>query len=127
VCENRGKKPQVPPLRFAPVGMTILFAIENVCSQAELSSRPERSVVEGPAVSFPGSHTHSLGPEVFRCRLFRSLFSPGENAPVYGLESPNLARTETSIRAAYGVPEVNVHVLMFWIAVDPPVPPVKPT
>jgi hypothetical protein len=28
-------------------------------TQTELSSRPERSVVEGPAVSFPGHHTRS--------------------------------------------------------------------
>jgi hypothetical protein len=25
VCENSEKKPQVPPLRFAPVGMTIVL------------------------------------------------------------------------------------------------------
>ena len=29
--------------------------------------------------------------------------------------------------ATWVIPEVNVQVLMFWIAVDPPVPPVKPT
>jgi len=29
--------------------------------------------------------------------------------------------------AFYCVPEVKVQVLMFWMAVDPPVPPVKPT
>jgi hypothetical protein len=32
--------------------MTILFEIKDVCSQVKLSSRPERSVVEGAAVSF---------------------------------------------------------------------------
>jgi hypothetical protein len=58
VCENRGRKPQVPPLRYAPVGMTILlqgqaFLAEALASTTELSSRPERSVVEGPAVSLP--------------------------------------------------------------------------
>ena len=40
------RKPQVPPLRYAPVGMKIL----SVRSTIELSSRPERSGVEGPAV-----------------------------------------------------------------------------
>jgi len=38
-------KPQISPLRYAPVEMTNLFA------QEELSSRPERSVVERSAVS----------------------------------------------------------------------------
>src|ERR1700761_2675029 len=52
------KKPQVPPLRYAPVGMTILFrgarnSRRSSRGHIELSSRPERSVVEGPAVSFP--------------------------------------------------------------------------
>ena len=41
----------VAPLRYAPVGMTILFGNAMRCFQDELSSRPERSVVEGPAVS----------------------------------------------------------------------------
>ena len=62
---------QIPPLRFAPVGMTHLFGLGceylNIClglgwwclnsclgldvdTQTEVSSRPERSVVEGPAV-----------------------------------------------------------------------------
>jgi hypothetical protein len=45
------EKPQVPPLRFAPVGMTILFGYQHPGTQTNLSSRPERSVVEGPAVS----------------------------------------------------------------------------
>jgi hypothetical protein len=51
-----GKKQQVPPLRYAPVGMTILLQGQVLLAEAlagttELSSRPERSVVEGPAVS----------------------------------------------------------------------------
>jgi hypothetical protein len=55
--ENREKKQQVPPLRFAPVGMTSsitgqVFLAEALAGTTELSSRPERSVVEGPAVSF---------------------------------------------------------------------------
>ena len=65
--DYRGKKQQVPPLRFAPVGMTILLqgqvffaealaaTTETLAATTELSSRPERSVVEGPAVSFPGT------------------------------------------------------------------------
>jgi len=44
--------------------MTILlpgqvFPVEAPAGTTELSSRPERSVVEGPAVSFPGSHADS--------------------------------------------------------------------
>jgi hypothetical protein len=50
------KKPQVPPLRCAPVGMTILLRGQLqfrsiLPASKELSSRPERSAVEGPAVS----------------------------------------------------------------------------
>jgi hypothetical protein len=54
--KGRGKL-QVPPLRYAPVGMTTLGAV--VLSRQllsfknptlNLSSRPERSAVEGPAV-----------------------------------------------------------------------------
>ena len=58
VTTQGGKKPQVPPLRFAPVGMTILLWPQELQGEIpnpaiELSSRPERSVVEGPVVSFP--------------------------------------------------------------------------
>src|ERR1700678_256955 len=42
--------PQSPPLRYAPVGMTILFGNAKYSFQDELSSRPERSVAEGSAV-----------------------------------------------------------------------------
>jgi hypothetical protein len=49
------KKQQVPPLRYAPVGMKILFGDWDVRTQNELSSRPERSEVEGPAVLTNGS------------------------------------------------------------------------
>jgi hypothetical protein len=45
-------KQQVPPLRYAPVGMTNLFRCQNFDLKINLSSRPERSAVEGPAVSF---------------------------------------------------------------------------
>jgi hypothetical protein len=48
ICEQ-----QVPPLRYAPVGMTIHQWGEGFTT--ELSSRPERSVVEGPAVFSVGS------------------------------------------------------------------------
>ena len=50
---NQLLKPQVPPLRYAPVGMTMLRVVskDGSCSVTKLSSRPERSVVEGPAVS----------------------------------------------------------------------------
>jgi len=48
---SKSLKQQVPPLRCAPVGMTILFGYEHPSTQTNLSSRPERSVVEGPAVS----------------------------------------------------------------------------
>jgi hypothetical protein len=34
---------------------------EAVAGTTELSSRPEQSVVEGPAVRFPGIHTSPLG------------------------------------------------------------------
>jgi hypothetical protein len=49
------EKPQVPPLRYAPVGMTILLRVDycfvaSIPVSKELSSRPERSAVEGPAV-----------------------------------------------------------------------------
>src|SRR5580658_5266598 len=52
------KKQQVPPLRYAPVGMTILLGnghnhSEIIDFSTKLSSRPERSAVEGPAVLFP--------------------------------------------------------------------------
>jgi hypothetical protein len=33
------KRPQIPALRFASVGMTILFADQNIGSQTELSLR----------------------------------------------------------------------------------------
>jgi hypothetical protein len=38
-----------------------------------------------------------------------------------------LTRTPVHAHTLYGVPELNVQLLMFWIAVNPPVPPVKPT
>jgi hypothetical protein len=63
------EKQQVPPLRYASVGMT--HFLQGKCpktargmdlnSPTELSSRPERSEAEGPAVSLPVL-THSLKP-----------------------------------------------------------------
>jgi len=58
VCENRGRKPQVPPLRYALVGFTFLFLVHVFLADAlppppYFTSRPERSVVVGPAVSLP--------------------------------------------------------------------------
>jgi peptidyl-prolyl cis-trans isomerase SurA len=57
---SMAEEPRVPPLRYAPVGMTILsWALElhqEIFSrERELSSRPElrRSAVEGPAVLPP--------------------------------------------------------------------------
>jgi hypothetical protein len=50
VCNE--SEQQVPPLRYAPVGMTNWFECWDAGIQTELSSRPERSAVEGPAVSF---------------------------------------------------------------------------
>src|ERR1700678_635313 len=52
-------EPQVPPLRYAPVGMTNLFHQKNkLVLEEELSSRPERSAVEGPAVFLSVSTIH---------------------------------------------------------------------
>jgi hypothetical protein len=48
-------KQQVPPLRYAPVGMTLLFGNARSGFQDELSSRPERGGVERSAVAFSGS------------------------------------------------------------------------
>jgi hypothetical protein len=64
--ENREKPQQVPPLRYAPVGMTLHPGNETWRSQTKVSSRPKRSVVEGPAVAFPGSHAYSLA-RTLRC------------------------------------------------------------
>ena len=77
MCEYWPKEPQVPPLRFAPVGMTILlrgqvFLAEALAVITELSSRPERSVVEGPAVLSAGTHTRSLVPEALPNQLLHS-------------------------------------------------------
>jgi hypothetical protein len=41
-------KPQVPPLRFAPVGMTIYIFVRDASAQEKLSSRPEESWACGP-------------------------------------------------------------------------------
>jgi hypothetical protein len=46
VLQNLGSPrgaPQIPPLRYAPAGMTILLGNAKYSSQDELSSRPERT------------------------------------------------------------------------------------
>jgi hypothetical protein len=53
---SKGNEQQIPPLRYAPVEMTILlqgqvFLAEALAGTTKLSSRTERSTVEGPAVS----------------------------------------------------------------------------
>jgi hypothetical protein len=73
VGENPKKKPQTSPLRYAPVEMTILFEGRiprfqekyEILAATELSSRPERSVVERSAVSFWFSHTLFVTPSRF--------------------------------------------------------------
>ena len=57
---------------YAPVGMTILlcpqeFSLETLDPATELSSRPERSAVEGPAVPSDGSHTPYEARHILRC------------------------------------------------------------
>src|ERR1700722_16524939 len=60
VCVRTEKKPQISPLRFAPVEMTNLLGYVRLCidwknhnlPETNLSSRPERSGVERSAVSF---------------------------------------------------------------------------
>src|ERR1700722_3393838 len=49
-CMRIPLEQQVPPLRYAPVGMTIRWEYLIFLSTTELSSRPKRSGVEGPAV-----------------------------------------------------------------------------
>ena len=67
--ENRKRKPQVSPLRFAPVETTKLLSSgpqslgeESAVDAATLSSRPERSAVERPAVSSSVALARSLYP-----------------------------------------------------------------
>ncbi len=54
IGNSRGA-PQISPLRYAPVEMTILLGNETQSSQTNLSSRPERSGVERSAVSLSAS------------------------------------------------------------------------
>jgi hypothetical protein len=75
-----GKEPQVPPLRFAPAGMTFLLCPqelqrENLTTAKKLSSRPERSEVEGPAVSFRVL-THPLRPSIYMPAYSRGFENP---------------------------------------------------
>ena len=91
VCVRTGRETQqVPPLRYAPVGMTILLhgqvlLTEALAGTAELSSRPERSAVEGPAVSLP-ILTQNLGARVCRnVHLGKHCFGFDFDAPL-GIE-----------------------------------------
>jgi len=43
VCENSEKRPQVPPLRFAPVGMTILLCPQQL--QREILDPLDRIII----------------------------------------------------------------------------------
>ena len=56
------RKPQVPPLRYAPVGMTLQVGGWKFGTQTEVSSRPERSAVERPAVSYKGLRERCSAP-----------------------------------------------------------------
>jgi hypothetical protein len=52
------KKQQVPPLRCAPVGMTLLFRVRDFGTQTEVSSQRGRireKLVEGVTIGGPGS------------------------------------------------------------------------
>jgi hypothetical protein len=71
---------QVPPLRYAPVGMTILFRCQDLALKTKLSSRPERSEVEGPAV-LPG------------CTFYRDFFRVGLLAPESPVSWTNFRQT----------------------------------
>src|ERR1700722_12735140 len=71
-AEQGSGKLQVPPLRFASVGMTrvgLRFLVDSSYrvepAPLDLSSRPKRSVVEGPAVS-PVLKAAPLSPYPYR-------------------------------------------------------------
>ena len=59
VVKPKGK-PQVPPLRCAPVGMTNLCGCEHPSTQTDLSSRPERTRISCHAT-----------PDTSACAVFR--------------------------------------------------------
>jgi hypothetical protein len=85
-----GEKPQVPPLRFAPVGMTILsrgqvFLAEALAGTKELSSRPEESWAFGP-------------PKLMKNQLPFSNYSPGSTA--LPLVIPTVADPDFLLRTA---------------------------
>jgi hypothetical protein len=54
VCAYPGKEPQVPPLRFAPVGMTILSCPHK--PQREILTLPQNCHPDRSAPGFPTSH-----------------------------------------------------------------------
>jgi len=90
-----GREPQVPPLRFAPVGMTILLCPQALQREildprnrfvivptgsggtgAKRSGEPALSEVEwGPAVLSASTHTRS------KALICGELFGPGEPVP----------------------------------------------
>jgi len=55
-----GRGPMIPPVGMTIPSQSEIFYAEALAGTTKLSSRPERSAVEGPAVSFPGTHTPSL-------------------------------------------------------------------
>jgi hypothetical protein len=63
-----GKKPQVPPLRFAPVGMTILLQGQRFLAgyllRARQNCHPDRSEAQWRDLRFrlPGTRTHWASP-----------------------------------------------------------------
>jgi hypothetical protein len=65
ICENPKKKPQVPPLRYAPVGMTILFegkwltrVGEVETSTLQKNCHPDRSVAQWRDLRFLFGFSH---------------------------------------------------------------------
>jgi hypothetical protein len=92
------KKPQISPLRCAPVEMTILFEgkiprfqeKQGSLAATELSSRSERSAVERSAVSFR-SHADSLALVI--CGFFGTTGSRAliQNPSIRGPKGPDVS------------------------------------
>jgi hypothetical protein len=63
---------QVPPLRFATVGMTILFLGQNAGAQTEVTSRPEPILLFLTFELRRGFRCRRLGvPRTLPCRFLR--------------------------------------------------------
>jgi hypothetical protein len=65
---TRGKEPQVPPLRFAPVGMTICRGgkyLSLKLLRTQQNCHPDRSEAQWRDLRFfpPSTHTPSKAPE----------------------------------------------------------------